>query len=162
MPQATLTVWKFARPVGADEAVHTLDMEKQGLVTVVDFATVAWAVGRKKPTTQQSAATVAAGSLGGALGHALGLIFFVPLLGAAVGAATGGLAGWLADVGIDDGFIEEVRSEVMPGTSALFVMTSGAVLDRVQEGFAARQSAELIHTNLSPAQEATLREVFED
>ena len=164
MPQATLTVWKFARPVGADEAVHTLfDMEKQGLVTVVDFATVAWAVGRKKPTTQQSAATVAAGSLGGAFwGMLFGLIFFVPLLGAAVGAATGGLAGWLTDVGIDDGFIEEVRSEVMPGTSALFVMTSGAVLDRVQEGFAARQSAELIHTNLSPAQEATLREVFED
>ncbi|MCY0926350.1 DUF1269 domain-containing protein [Streptomyces sp. H27-H1] len=40
-------------------------------------------------------------------------------LGAAVGAAVGALGGSLADVGIHDQFIEDVKSEVKPGTSAL-------------------------------------------
>ena len=78
-----------------------------------------------------------AGALGGGFwGLLFGLIFFVPLLGAAIGAATGALAGSLTDVGIDDEFINKVRDQVTPGTSALFVMTSHAVVDRIQEGFA--------------------------
>ena len=68
--------------------------------------------------------------LGGAFwGLLFGLIFLVPLLGAAVGAATGAFAGTLTDVGIDDGFIKEVRKTVTPGTSALFLMTSDAGID---------------------------------
>ena len=55
-------------------------------------------------------------------GLLFGLIFFVPLLGAAIGAATGALAGSLTDVGIDDAFINKVRDQVTPGTSALFVL----------------------------------------
>ena len=67
-------------------------------------------------------------------GLLFGLIFFVPLLGAAIGAATGALAGSLTDVGIDDEFINKVRDQITPGTSALFVMTSDAVVDKVQGG----------------------------
>ncbi|SLJ82524.1 Predicted membrane protein [Mycobacteroides abscessus subsp. abscessus] len=48
-----------------------------------------------------------------------------------------------------------------PGTSALFVLTSDATLDRVHEEFRGR-TAELITTNLSHEQEARLREVFAD
>ena len=88
-----------------------------------------------------------------------GLIFFVPLLGAAIGAATGALAGSLGDVGIDDSFINRVRDEVTPGTSALFVMSSDAVMDKVRDAFAGSQP-ELIFTNLSDEQESAIREVF--
>jgi uncharacterized membrane protein len=88
-----------------------------------------------------------------------GLIFFVPLLGAAIGAASGALGGSLADAGIDDDFIKRVRNEVTPGTSALFVMSSNAVVDRVKEAFAG-SSPELIFTNLSEEQENALREAF--
>jgi uncharacterized membrane protein len=81
------------------------------------------------------------------------------LLGAAVGAAMGAAGGSLADVGIDDDFIKRVREEVTPGSSALFAMTSDAVLDKVHEAFAGRD-AELIQTNLSADQENALRETF--
>jgi uncharacterized membrane protein len=89
----------------------------------------------------------------------LGLIFLVPLLGMAIGAAAGAAGGAMADVGIDDDFIKRVREEVTPGTSALFAMTSGAVLDKVHDAFAGDR-AELIQTNLSADQEQELREVF--
>ena len=77
-----------------------------------------------------------------------GLLFLVPLLGAAVGAATGALSGIFADVGIDDGFINQVREEVTPGTSALFLLSSNAVMDRVKDAFAGQQT-DLLRTNLS-------------
>jgi uncharacterized membrane protein len=59
----------------------------------------------------------------------------------------------------DDDFIREVRENVTPGTSALFVMTSNAADDRVLEQFRST-GATLISTNLSAEQEARLREAF--
>ena len=88
------------------------------------------------------------------------MIFFLPLLGAAVGAATGALAGSLSEAGIDDSFINKIRDQVTPGTSALFVLTSDAVVDRIHEAFAGHAPAELLFTNLSSDQEAALRDVF--
>jgi uncharacterized membrane protein len=161
---ATLTVWKFDSPDAADRASETLqELAKQNLITVHDAATVSWPPDRKKPKTRQLSSTTAAGALGGSFwGLLFGLIFFVPLLGAAIGAATGALAGSLADVGIDDSFINKVRDQVTPGTSALFVMTSDAVMDKVQDAFQENQPSELLFTNLSDEQEQALRQVFED
>jgi uncharacterized membrane protein len=100
------------------------------------------------------------GALGGGFwGLLFGLLFFVPLLGFAVGAAMGALAGSMSDIGIDDDFIRRVRDEVTPGTSALFVMTSGAVVDRVVDEFRG-SGATLLSTNLSTEQESKLREAF--
>ncbi|HTW14046.1 MAG TPA: DUF1269 domain-containing protein [Nocardioides sp.] len=162
MAQATLTVWKFDTPQGAEEASKTLQgLASEGILTLHDAATVSWEEGKKKPKTRQLASTTGAGALGGGFwGLLFGLIFFVPLLGAALGAATGALAGSLADVGIDDRFITKVRDQVTPGTSALFVMTSDVVVDKVKDAFAAHQPDELIFTNLSDEQESALRGVF--
>jgi uncharacterized membrane protein len=100
------------------------------------------------------------GALGGAFwGLLFGLLFFVPFLGMAVGAGVGALSGALADVGIDDDFIASLRAEIQPGTSALFVMTSDAVIDKVHDAFS-DMHPELIHSNLSDEEEARLREVF--
>ncbi|SFC57440.1 Uncharacterized membrane protein [Nocardioides terrae] len=159
----TLTVWKFASPEGAETAQATLmTLAQQGLITVHDAATVTWEAGAKKPKTRQLTNMAGAGALGGAFwGFLFGLIFFVPLLGAAIGAASGAVAGSLTDVGIDDNFINRVRDQVAPGTSALFLMSSDAVVDKVRDAFA-NDRAELIFTNLSNDQEAALREVFAD
>ena len=158
---ATLTVWRFDSPDAADAAVGTLQsLEKQELITIHDAATVSWRPDARKPTTRQLNDLTGSGALGGAFwGLLFGLIFFVPLLGAAIGAASGALGGALSDVGIDDEFIKETRDKVTPGTSALFVMTSGAVMDKVHDAFTG-QHAELIHTNLSHDQEQAIREVF--
>ncbi|MBD5785644.1 DUF1269 domain-containing protein [Cellulosimicrobium terreum] len=160
---ATLTVWKFETTDGAERAESALlALQKQELVQVQDAATVSWEEGKKKPRTRQGTSTTGVGALGGTFwGLLFGLIFFVPLLGAAIGAATGAIAGALTDVGIDDDFIDSVRSKVMPGTSALFVLTTAAVLDRVHEALAAEGiHGELVQTNLSAEEEASLRAVF--
>lgn len=156
---ATLSAWKFPTPTGADEALATLErLQSEELITIQDAAVVSWPADKKRPRTRQ--AKKGRGALGGGFwGLLFGLIFFVPLLGAAVGAAVGVAS--MRHVGIDDDFIDAVRSKVTPGTSALFAMTSDAVPDKVAEAFHG-SSAELISTNLSNDQEARLREVFAD
>jgi uncharacterized membrane protein len=123
---------------------------------------VSWEVGRKKPKTRELHSTKRAGALGGGFwGLLFGLIFFVPILGLAIGAATGALMGSLTDVGISNEFIDSVRQKVTPGTSALFLLSSDAVIDRVRDEFR-ETDAELITTNLSADQEQKLREAFAD
>jgi uncharacterized membrane protein len=101
-----------------------------------------------------------AGAAYGALwGFLFGLIFFVPLLGMAMGAGMGALGGSLTDVGIDDDFIKQVREKVTPGTSALFVLTSGATYDRVIAELN-QYDFEIISTNLPAEEEQMLREAF--
>jgi uncharacterized membrane protein len=160
---ATLTVWKFDTPEGAAEAERLLeDLAKQELITVHDAATVSWPADKKRPKTKQAANLTGVGALGGSFwGLLFGLLFFVPLLGMAIGAAAGALGGALADVGIDDSFIDSVRSQITPGTSALFVMSSDAVIDKVQDAFKGH-TGQLIQSNLSKDQEEKLREVFGD
>jgi uncharacterized membrane protein len=159
---ATLTVWKFDSPTGADEAIGTLEsLAKQELIKVHDAATVSWEPGKKKPKTRQLHSLTGAGAMGGMFwGMLFGLIFLVPLLGAAIGAASGALAGSLADVGIDDDFINSARDKITPGTSALFLMSSDAVQEKVKGAFADRGQPELIQSNLSAEQEAELREMI--
>jgi uncharacterized membrane protein len=123
---------------------------------------VSWPEDKKKPRTRHLNDLTGAGALGGAFwGFLFGLIFFVPLLGLAVGAATGALAGSLTKVGIDEDFVSSIREKITPGTSALFVMTSDAVIDKVREAFPAAD-AELIHTNLSNEDETALRQAFSE
>jgi uncharacterized membrane protein len=158
---ATLTVWKFDTPAGAQQAEDVLlDLQKQELIKVHDAAVVSWEADAKKPKTRQLNNLAGVGALGGAFwGMLFGLIFFIPLLGLAIGAAAGALGGAMSDVGIDDDFIKRARAEITPGTSALFVMTSDAVIDKVRDAFKGT-NPQLLETNLSNEQEAKLREVF--
>jgi len=158
---ATMTVWKFPSPDGAAAAEDTLlELQKEGLINVHDAAVVSYPEGARKPKTKQLHSLAGAGALGGAFwGMLFGLIFFVPLLGAAVGAGIGALAMGMADVGIDDDFIKGVRHEIRPGTSALFLLSSDAVIDKVQERFASTPMT-LLETNLSHDEEQKLHEVF--
>ena len=162
---ATLTVWKFPDADDAERATQTLaSLQAQNLITVQDEAIITWPRDKKKPKTVQEHNMVGAGALGGGFwGLLFGLIFFIPLIGAAVGAAVGALSGSMVDVGIDDDFIKQVRQEVTPGTSALFVLSSDAVEDRVLDAFKeGNPGATLIATNLSREQEANLRKAFDE
>jgi uncharacterized membrane protein len=159
---ATLTAVKFPAASGARAVLSTLeDLQRQQLITIVDAAIVEWPPDKKKPRTQQLHSMAGAGALSGAFwGMLFGLLFFVPLLGMAVGAAMGGLTGSMADVGIDDDFIKQAREQITPGTSALFLLSSDAVVDRVMDALRGTEM-ELIATNLSSEQEETLRTAFE-
>jgi len=160
---ATLTVWRFDTATGADEQAETLrTLSKQGLITVLDAATVSWPAEARKPKTRQMHNMTGAGALGGAFwGFLFGLIFLMPLVGMAIGAATGALGGSLRDVGIDDDFIKKVRAEITPGRSALFALTQDAVIEKVRDALA-DSKGELMFTNLSAEQEKALRDAFAD
>lgn len=158
----TLTVWKFDSPDAAEQAESTLlSLQKQGLITVDDAAVVSWPEGHHKPRTKQLTSLVGVGALSGTFwGMLFGLLFLMPLLGAAVGAAAGALGGRLTDIGIDDDFIDQVKQEVTPGTSALFLLSRDAVTDRVRAAFPDTGNAELVHSNLDADSEAQLRKIF--
>ena len=157
----TLTVFKFGMPDGAQEMLNRVyKMQNEELITVVDAAIVTWPEERKGPKTKQAVNLTGAGAIDGAFwGMLFGLLFFVPWFGMAAGAAMGALTGHFADYGIDDAFIKRVRSEVEPGTSALFLMTTNAVVDRVVEELKG-MDFELVSTNLSKEQDEELRVAF--
>lgn len=71
----------------------------------------------------------------------------------------GALSGKLADYGIDDDSIKSVQSQVTEGTSALFLMTSEAVEDKVAEAMRGIEFW-LIASNLSRDEEDNLRAAF--
>ena len=158
---SALTVWKFTSPTGADDALAKLEgLQDKALIQVHDAAVVSWEPDRKKPRTRELHSGSKIGALGGGFwGLLFGLIFFVPLLGLAIGAASGALFGSLRDAGISDAFIKSVQDKVTPGTSALFLLSSDAVYDKVADEFRGTE-AELIQTNLTADQDARLHEAF--
>jgi uncharacterized membrane protein len=160
---ATLTVLEFDTLDGADKALTLLQsLQKQQLIQLQDSAIVTWPQGAKKPKTRQAFSTTGAGALNGAFwGMLFGLLFFIPLFGLAVGALMGGLAGHFADYGISDQFIKDVRARVKEGHSALFVLSSGAVVDRVVDELKKNLPPfELIASNMSKEQEDKLKAEF--
>jgi uncharacterized membrane protein len=159
---ATVTVLRFTTPSGADDTLDVVkQLQEQNLITLHDAAIVSWPAGQQAPKTRQLFDLVSGHALGGMFwGILLGLIFVTPFFGMAIGGAVGAIGGALRDYGIDDEFIKSIRGAVTPGTSALFLMTSDAVLERVSQALQDRDF-EIIATNLSGEQERKLRELFQ-
>ena len=159
---ATLAVLKFETPSGAQETLQLIQqLGKQELVTLQDAAIVTWAEGKKKPKTEQLHSMGGIGALNGAFwGFLFGLIFFIPILGMAIGAAMGALSGKFTDIGISDDFINQIRAEVTPGTSALFLLIAQSTPDKFLEGLKAAPKFEIISTNLTADQEEQLKAAF--
>jgi uncharacterized membrane protein len=158
---ATLTALKFSTPEGAGQMLDKIQsLQKMQLIKLQDAAIVTWPVGKKSPKTKQLVNMAGMGAMQGAFwGMLFGLIFFVPFFGLAIGAAMGALGGKMADYGIDDNFIKQAREKVTEGTSALFLLTSDAVQDKVLgelKGF----EFELISSNLTKEQEEQLKAAF--
>ena len=158
---ATLTALKFPTPDGAEQMLEKIkSLQKMELIKLQDAAIVTWPQGKTAPKTKQLVNMAGVGAMQGAFwGMLFGLIFFVPFFGLAIGAAMGALGGKMADYGIDDNFIKQTREKVTEGTSALFLLTSDAVQDKVLaelKGF----NFELIASNLTKEQEEQLMAAF--
>jgi uncharacterized membrane protein len=157
----TFTVWKFEDPEGAARAETSLKTAAaDGLVTIVDHAIVTWPQGADKPDTIHHHDDAKRGAGWGALWGLLGgALFAIPIAGVVAGAGIGALAKATSGTGITEKDMERIRTEVVPGTSALFVVTDNADLDRLGERFHGRDST-LISTNLTEAERSTLLETF--
>jgi uncharacterized membrane protein len=155
-----LFVLKFADETTAQQVLGTLKNLQDRRLIKVDDAAIVTLRQDGKPKIQQMHNLVGAGALGGAFwGMLIGLLFFMPLLGAAVGAASGALAGKMKDIGIDDNFIKQVGSSIQPGESALFLLVSEAVAEKVLPELK-QYKFQLIQTSLSKEDEEKLHEML--
>jgi uncharacterized membrane protein len=157
----TFTVWKFDDPGGAGHAASVLsDAAADGLVKIVDHAVVSWPLGEAQPTTQHAHDDPKRGAGWGALwGVLAGALFLVPVVGGVVGAAIGALSRTTDGTGITKDDLTRIRTEVVEGTSALFLVTDAGDLDRLGERFRGMNKT-LVSTNLTDAERATLLETF--
>ncbi len=157
---AAFTVWKFDGPNGAAQAAETLKQcQRDGIVKIIDHAVVSWPEGEKKPVTHEGHEERWHASGWGALwGVLIGALFFVPVIGGVVGAGIGALSKMTASAGISKEQLETIRTQVTPGTSALFVVTEEGDLDRVGERL--HMHSTLIATNLTDAERQVLMETF--
>jgi uncharacterized membrane protein len=157
---SNLFVLKVQDQATAQQMLATLKrLQDQHLIKVDDAATVTRDA-KGKPKIQQANDLVGPGALGGAFwGLLIGLLFFVPVFGAAIGAATGAIAAKFTDIGISDDFIKQVSNTIQPGQAALFLLTHGAVMDKITPELK-QYKFDLIQSSLSSADEARLREMI--
>ncbi len=157
----TFTVWKFEDPEGAAHAATLLqNAQEDGLVTIVDHAVMTWPEGAEKPETHHAHDNPKRGAAWGALWGVLGgALFTIPVIGGVVGVALGALAKSTEGTGITKDDLARIRTEIVEGTSALFVVSEEGNLDRLGERFRGTDQ-KLIGTNLTEAERAVLLETF--
>lgn len=135
-------------------------LQEQQLITILDVALVSWPKGKNRPSTRQVVSPTGTQLLDGTFwGMLFGLIFFVPVLDAGCRAETDRLMSALSDVGIDDNFIYQVRSKLTEGTSALFILSRDAVMDRINDASKGKKP-DLITINPPSDEEMKLRNLF--
>lgn len=157
---STLLVFALSDEGGADRMFTAMQsLQKQQCITILDAATVIRKpVGKIK--VRHANSLVGSGALGGVFwGMLVSLVFFMPWIGITTGTATGALAGKLHDYGLNERFIKEVWATIRPSNSALFLIVSNMVEDRVIE-VVSKQKAILLRTNLSAEDEIKLRDAF--
>ena len=153
---STLAVIAYPDQNTAAEAVAALQrMQKELLIELEDVAWVTKAQDGKLKLHQSKSLTGVAVTGGALWGFLFGLLFLVPIAGMAIGMASGALAGHLADYGIDDKWINEVASSILPGGSALFVMARDTNQERVLPEMA-KFGGTVLKTNLTSEQQQAL------
>jgi uncharacterized membrane protein len=156
-----LVVLAFDTETGAEQLRDDLiQLQKEHLIGLEDAA-VAVRHQDGKVKIKQVESLAGAGALGGAFwGLLIGLIFFVPVFGLLVGAAAGAMIGKSRDIGVDDKFIKEVGDTLQPGNSALFLLVSKVVPDKVQDTLKKYKNVKVLKTSLSKEQEEKLKHAF--
>jgi uncharacterized membrane protein len=116
--------------------------------------------GKFHTTTTHGGASTGGGAVwGGFWGFLFGLIFLVPFAGLAIGAGFGALFGHFGEKAIDKEFIEQVRDQVQPGTSALFMIIEQATPDKAIDALKG-YGGTVIKTSLSDDDTKKLQEAL--
>jgi hypothetical protein len=130
------TVWAFPSAGAARRALELLrDLERGGTVTIDGAALVSWPPGRREPETSEFY------RIDPSIETKRVWRGFFP----AVFYDREEPSELFADLGVDDLMISEVRGQLAPGRSSLFVLTSGGVdgyVETVLRGF----DATLVHS----------------
>lgn len=147
----------------ADEALvvlHSLrKLESEGQIEFEDTAVVSRdADGKPHVKNELSGTTEAGAVVGGLIGALIGVLF-LPLAGLAIGAAAGaGIAAALG-TGVSHEFVEDVKAELTPGKSALFLVIKGVNMAPALSILRSHHG-KVIQTTLDDETETQLREAL--
>lgn len=147
---------------GARQAYEVLvDVREGAYVRVEDTAVIYKdADGHVKTDNKVShGAKIVSGTTGG-IGLLIGFLLGGPIGGAAIGALGGALASRMAGLGIDGKFVKQVRDELKPGTSALFLLSRPDARDVIVASMGPLQGT-LYYSTLPEEAETLLREYLE-
>lgn len=144
----------------ADEVYQTVNrLQAMGLMDLVDACVAVNKEGGKVKLEQAYNLPLIGATNGIFLGALVGLFFMFPGIGAVAGAIAGTLGGKIADIGINDGFMIDLASEVQPGHSVLFLYVREAIVDKVVPEIALH-GGRILYTSLSTDQEKKLMALF--
>src|SRR6201985_375524 len=121
---ATLAAIGYADQGTGEQARETVGQLESELVIQADqVASISRDLeGKYHVHTSHGGASAAGGAVWGVVwGLLFGLLFFIPFAGWAMGAGLGALFGHMSEKGIDKAFQDQVRDQLKPGTSALFM-----------------------------------------
>jgi uncharacterized membrane protein len=132
------------------------ELERDGRIRFEDTALVERDPdGTVHVKNEVSGTTETAAVIGAVIGGLLTFVF--PPLGVVVGAAVGAAVGAVMDTGVRPKFVDEVKSTLRPGRSALFLVVKESQLDAVLA--ALRQyRGDVIQTTLDSETEEALRQ----
>jgi uncharacterized membrane protein len=148
---ATLIAIAYPDETTAEQARQTVQgLERELIVQADQVAAISRdQQGKYHVTTTHGGASTAGGAAwGGFWGLLFGLLFFLPVVGLALGAGLGALFGHLGENAIDKEFQEQVRDEVKPGTSALFMIVEQVTPDKATAALS-QYGGKVIKTSLS-------------
>jgi uncharacterized membrane protein len=154
-----LVVLGFNTEEQALEALKSLRrLESDGRISFEDTAVVTHTTDGKYQVKNEASGTTEAGA---AIGAILGgfLTFMFPVAGIAVGALVGGGIGALMGRGVSGDFVKDVKEELPPGKSALFLLVRGADRDAAL-GVLRNFHGEVIQTTLDPDAEQAIRDAL--
>ena len=125
------TAWRFAGTEGADNAVARIkQLDSQDMINAIDVAVLRWPEYAPQPTTREHVT-----SGGGKVSH---------------------LMRKLQHSVIDSSMIDTVKGDLLPGTSAMVLLSEEADIDAVVNAFRG-QPMELLRTDLSVPEQDRLR-----
>ena len=133
-------------------------LEKAGQIHFEDTAIVAHGTDGEFAVKNEASGTTETGAVVGAvLGGLLFVVF--PIAGIALGAAAGAGVGALLGNGVDGDFVKEVKEQLPPGKSALFLVIKDANADATIPALR-RFHGEVIQTTLDEDTESALRDAM--
>jgi uncharacterized membrane protein len=128
------TAWRFKGTEGADAAVLRLkQLDAQDLIEVQDVAVIRWPHYATAPQAQEHVTDE--------------------------GSKASSFAKKLTKAGIEGSMLDSVKGDMMPGTSALVLLSASTAIDTVAEAFEGH-AMELMRSDLSVQQEDQLRAAF--
>ncbi len=134
------------------------DLERQGRIRFEDTAIVERDPdGTAHVKNEVSGTTEAATVIGAVIGGLLTFVF--PPAGVAIGAALGAAAGAALDTGVSGEFVDEVKTTLRPGRSALFLVVKESDADSTL-GALRQFRGDVIQTTLPTETEEAVREAL--